>query len=128
MPASFGVHGPGDSTIASGFFASTSSAVILSLRILRTSRTQLAQEVDEVVGEAVVVIDEDEHGCLCVPPRRAPDMLAQGVGSAPEASSQARRGDELASLPAPRAMSAHFCASKVKTASAPVGNFSAINS
>ena len=33
MPASFGVHGPGDSTIAFGFLASTSSAVILSLRM-----------------------------------------------------------------------------------------------
>jgi len=32
MPASFGVHGPGESTIASGLRASASSTVSLSLR------------------------------------------------------------------------------------------------
>ena len=33
MPASFGVQGPGERTIAFGFFFRTSSAVILSLRM-----------------------------------------------------------------------------------------------
>ena len=32
MPASFGVQGPGDRTIASGFSASTCAAVFSSLR------------------------------------------------------------------------------------------------
>ena len=37
MPASFGVQGPGDSTIASGFTASTSFTETLSLRCTATS-------------------------------------------------------------------------------------------
>ena len=37
MPASFGVQGPGESTIASGSAASTSSTAILSLRCTATS-------------------------------------------------------------------------------------------
>ncbi len=37
MPASFGVHGPGDSTIASGAAAITSAVEILSLRCTTTS-------------------------------------------------------------------------------------------
>ena len=37
MPASFGVQGPGDSTIASGSAAITSATEILSLRCTTTS-------------------------------------------------------------------------------------------
>ena len=37
MPASMGVHGPGETTIPAGDMASTSSAVILSLRFTVTS-------------------------------------------------------------------------------------------
>ncbi len=37
MPASFGVQGPGDSTMASGSAAITSAAEILSLRCTTTS-------------------------------------------------------------------------------------------
>jgi hypothetical protein len=59
MPASFGVHGPGESTIPSGCNASISSSVILSLRKTIGSAPKLAEEVDEVVGEAVVVIDDE---------------------------------------------------------------------
>ena len=61
MPASLGVQGPGESTMAFGFLSRTSSAEILSLRITTLSVTKLAQVVDEIVGKAVVVIDQDEH-------------------------------------------------------------------
>ena len=37
MPASLGVHGPGDSTMPLGFSPSTSATVILSLRNTRHS-------------------------------------------------------------------------------------------
>ncbi len=37
MPASFGVHGPGDSTMASGFSASACAAVSSSFRLTTTS-------------------------------------------------------------------------------------------
>ncbi len=41
MPASFGVQGPGDSTIASGCAAITAAAEILSLRWTTTSAPRL---------------------------------------------------------------------------------------
>ncbi len=61
MPASFGVQGPGEMTIASGRIATTSSTLTLSFRRTVTLGAQLAQEMDEVVGEAVVVIDDEDH-------------------------------------------------------------------
>jgi hypothetical protein len=39
MPASSGVQGPGDKTIASGFKARTASVVVSSLRTTSTDRT-----------------------------------------------------------------------------------------
>ena len=76
MPASLGVQGPGDSTMPLGFSAMTPATrdLVVAERPAH-ARAQLAQEVDEIVGEAVVVIDQDEHvidntlmrnGCLCV--------------------------------------------------------------
>ena len=56
-----GVQGPGDSTTASGRSASASCAVSASLRWTTRLRAQLVQVVDEVVGEAVVVIDDQDH-------------------------------------------------------------------
>ena len=61
MPASLGVHGPGDSTMPFGFRAITSATAILSLRNTAALPAKLAQVVDEIVGEAVVVIDQDQH-------------------------------------------------------------------
>ena len=69
MPASFGVHGPGDSTIASGLRASASATVSLSLRHDLAARADVAQEVDEVEGESVVVVDEQDHGGASLPRR-----------------------------------------------------------
>ena len=62
MPASFGVQGPGDSTIASGFAAITSSTRDLVVAMHGDLRAQPAEIVDEVEGEAVVVVDQDDHG------------------------------------------------------------------
>ena len=49
--------GPGESTMASGFAEITWPTLILSLRCTTVSRAEVAEEVVEVVGEAVVVID-----------------------------------------------------------------------
>ena len=61
MPASLGVHGPGDSTMPLGFSFSTSATRDLVVAEDLARGAQLAQEVDEVIGEAVVVIDQDQH-------------------------------------------------------------------
>ncbi len=61
MPASFGVQGPGDSTIASGSAASTSFDRDLVVAMHDHVRPQPAEVVDEVEGEAVVVVDQDDH-------------------------------------------------------------------
>ena len=52
--------------------ARRSSASIASLRSTVTSAPELLEEVGEVVGEAVVVVDEEDHGAA------APILL--GVG------------------------------------------------
>ena len=63
--------------------ASASSAEILSLRTTCGSAPELAQIVDEVPGEAVVIVDDEEHG---VPADPAGDALGragragQGIG------------------------------------------------
>ena len=61
-PPSFGVQGPGEMTICSGASAATSSSAIASLRTHAHVRAELAQVLDEVVGEAVVVVDHQQHG------------------------------------------------------------------
>ncbi len=61
MPAWLGVHGPGESTMPLGFSFRTSATPILSLRNTWQEALQLAQEMDEVIGEAVVVIDQNKH-------------------------------------------------------------------
>ena len=67
IPASSGVHGPGETTQRSKPLASSSSTVARSLRTVWHLRAQLAEVLDEVVGERVVVVeDEDPHahsGC-----------------------------------------------------------------
>ena len=64
MPASFGVQGPGDSTIAFGFSFERRRNRDLVVAHDLGHRAKLAQVVDEVVGEAVVVIDQEEHGAI----------------------------------------------------------------
>ena len=66
MPASFGVQGPGESTIASGSAASTSVDRDLVVAMHGHLRPEPAQVVDEVEGEAVVVVDQQDHGSLAV--------------------------------------------------------------
>ena len=62
MPASFGVQGPGDSTIASGASARSFSAVVSSLRTTRIALDERPDQVDEVPGERVVVVHDDDRG------------------------------------------------------------------
>ena len=61
MPASLGVHGPGEMTICSGAHASICSSVERVVAMDMHVRAELAQVLDEVVGEAVVVVDHQEH-------------------------------------------------------------------
>ena len=63
MPASVGVHGPGEMITRSGLRSSSSSTVIWSLRKtwMSSSRIDLAQPLHEVVGERIVVIDDEDH-------------------------------------------------------------------
>src|SRR5690606_33593789 len=75
-------------------------------------RTKLAQEVDEIVGEAVVVIDEDQHG------ERVGDVSRARQASALGATNNVSR-------PAAGRTSAQSSASNVSTARAQVGNLSA---
>ena len=58
MPASFGVQGPGESTIASGSRGEHLVDRDLVVAMHDDVRPQPAQIVDEVEGEAVVVVDQ----------------------------------------------------------------------
>ena len=64
MPASFGVQGPGDSTIASGFAAEHVLDRDLVVAMHGHVRPEPAQIMDEVEGEAVVIVDQHDHGRL----------------------------------------------------------------
>ena len=61
MPASFGVQGPGDRTMASGAIAMASRHRQRVVAANVGFRTNVAQEVDEIEGEAVIVVDEQYH-------------------------------------------------------------------
>ncbi len=63
IPASFGVHGPGETTTRSYGWPSSSSTGAASLRIVTGLGAELAEVLHEVVGERVVVVDDqDPHG------------------------------------------------------------------
>ena len=62
MPASFGVHGPGDSTIASGCGRDHIGGRDLVVAMHDDVRPQPAEVVEQVEGEAVVIVDQDDHG------------------------------------------------------------------
>ncbi len=61
MPAWSGVQGPGEMTIFSGLprgdLVQRERVVAVDVHV----RAQLAQVLDEVVGEAVVVVDHQQH-------------------------------------------------------------------
>ena len=62
MPASLGVHGPGETTTRSGCaleqLVDGGDVVAHDVQL----RAQLAEELDEVVGERVVVVDDEDGG------------------------------------------------------------------
>ena len=61
MPASFGVQGPGESTMASGSAAITSSRCDLVVAMHDDLRPQSTEIVEQVEGEAVVIVDQNDH-------------------------------------------------------------------
>ena len=61
MPASSGVQGPGERRMAEGCIAIAACTSISSLRRTCGFGAELAQIVEEVVGEAVVVVDQEQH-------------------------------------------------------------------
>ena len=61
MPASFGVHGPGGEYDRPGLGREHLVGRDLVVAVDLARRAELAQVVDEVVREAVVVIDQDQH-------------------------------------------------------------------
>ena len=66
IPASLGVHGPGDTTTRSGARASSSSTDGAVVAHHLQLAAELAQVLDQVVGEGVVVVDDqDVHGDVC---------------------------------------------------------------
>ena len=96
-----GVHGPGRDDDAVGRAAPRSRRrVIASLRRTSTSAPELAEVLDEVVGERVVVVDHQEHARSsqslrhAAPPAAAPRALFTH-------SACSRSGSESATMPAP---------------------------
>ena len=73
MPASLGVHGPGEMTMRSGCSCSISSSVIWSLRRTSSCLPHLAEILREVVGEGIVVVEEQDHVAI---PNRAASFFA----------------------------------------------------
>ena len=62
MPASFGVHGPGDRITAFGFFFSASRDAERIIAHDFGAHAEILDVMDEVVDEAVVIIDDEDHG------------------------------------------------------------------
>ena len=61
MPASVGVQGPGESTIASGCKPDHVVGAHGVVAVHSDIRSQPAQVMDQVEGEAVVIVDQDDH-------------------------------------------------------------------
>ena len=57
MPASFGVHGPGEITIRSGLNFSISRNRNLIVPEYPYIRAKLSQVLDEVIGKRIIIID-----------------------------------------------------------------------
>ncbi len=64
MPASLGVHGPGEITIFSGRSASISSKRDFVVAKDFHVRAELAEIVVQVVGERIVIVDQENHRFL----------------------------------------------------------------
>ena len=66
MPASLGVHGPGEMISCAGLqredFVDRDLVVAIDANLER--RIDLAQPLHEVVGERIVVVDELDHGAI----------------------------------------------------------------
>ena len=61
MPAWLGVQGPGDSTMPCGLQRQGLIGGQGVVALHPDVRTQFAQEVEQVVGEAVIIIDQEKH-------------------------------------------------------------------
>ena len=67
MPASLGVQGPGDSTMASGSAAMTARCRHLVVAVHDDVRAQFTEIVHQVEGKAVVIVDQHDHGTAGYP-------------------------------------------------------------
>ena len=82
MPASFGVQGPGDSTIASGWRASASATLSLSLRDTSQRAPTSPRKWTRLKVKDVVVVDQEDHGgASCAGEAYAVNGGAQSVRS-----------------------------------------------
>ena len=104
MPASFGVHGPGEITMCDGR-QRRDRRRRRSRRCARRARPpQLAQVLDQVVGERVVVVDHEQHQCSL----RSADVARRAISTALSTarallthSSYSAAGTLSATMPAP---------------------------
>ena len=83
IPASSGVHGPGEMIRWVGCFASISSRLIWSFRDHEQveAGVDLAEALDQVVGERVVVVDQDDHAGSTARGRRGAGDGRPGVAA-----------------------------------------------
>ena len=85
MPASRGVQGPGEITIASGRSCERGLDAQGIVPVDYRLGAQLAGVLDEVVGEAVVVVEDEEHRseAIC-----GSELLRQSLSSPPPGSNR----------------------------------------
>ena len=102
MPASLGVHGPGEMTMWLGASAPMSSTAELVVAHDAHVLPQLAQVLGQVVGERVVVVDEQQHVYSCpARDRRASSTAASTARALLTDSSNSADGTLPATMPAP---------------------------
>ena len=95
IPAFSGRDGPGEMTIASAWSASTSSTVTCVVARDRDVGADAAEQLHDVVGERVVVVEQED-------PHASGPPMAASIDAAFDATSAASRsGTESATIPAP---------------------------
>ena len=101
MPASFGVHGPGEITIAPGARARDRVDRDRVVALDADVRAELAEVLREVVGERVVVVDQQELHDAASSAVRAIATARSTARALLTVSSYSSSGTESATSPAP---------------------------
>ena len=102
IPASTGGPGPGEIRMPSGGSRASASTVIASLRSTIGLGAELAQVLDEVVDERVVVVDDEDaraHGPVTLPVARPTAPPVPGVPLGSSTTSDPGRGPRHLSSP-----------------------------